>query len=438
MKINKNNYEAYFLDYHEGNLSPEDVTELLLFAELHPELKEELEGFENFTIEDYSSITFENKSSLKKEITDENREEYFIKTVENNLNTTEKNLLDNYLKQHPQFLVDYNLFQKTRVVADTTIVFEKKDIIKKDLTPSFSKGNGNAGEALISLMEGLLSEDESTLLNEKIIADKGLKNEFALYKETKLTADASIVFENKNALKRKERKVIPLFYYIATAAAVLLLVGLYFLNNNNNGQQFALKKTNVNTNQVANNTGVKMIDKTNTKESNTVTPPKTNTPRVPNKQLARINKVNKENLLPVSPNNNSPVIINNQESNTENKELIAENKEPENKKEEPVAENKESTAKNPEPTTNKEEYLTLKEMAVAKIKETTMDKKFLDEEKKAGRLKRFSGWDLAKVAAKGINTLTGSNVKVEPKYNENGDVEAYALAAGSFAISRGR
>ncbi len=438
MKINKNNYEAYFLDYHEGNLSPEEVTELLLFVEQYPDLKEELESFENFTIEDYSSITFENKSSLKKEITDENREEYFIKAVENNLNSAEKALLENYLKQHPQFLVDYNLFQKTKVEADASIVFEKKDAMKKDLTPSFSTGNGNAGEALISLMEGLLSEEESTLMNEKINADTRLQKEFALYKQTKLTADTSIVFENKESLKRKERKVIPIFYYIATAAAVLLLVGLYFLNNNNNGQQFSEKKANVITNQVANNAGVKLNDKTNTKESNAVTPSKTNTPRVPNKQLARINKVNKENKLPVSPVNNSPVLINNQESNMENKELIAENKEPQNKKDEPVAENKESTARNTEPATNKEEYLTLKEMAVAKIKETTMDKKSLDEEKKAGRLKRFSGWDLAKVAAKGINTLTGSNVKVEPKYNENGDVEAYAVAAGGFAISRGR
>ena len=438
MKINKNNYEAYFLDYHEGNLSPEEVADLLLVVERHPELKEELEGFENFTIEDYSSITFENKSSLKKEITDENREEYFIKAVENTLNTAEKTLLENYLKQHPRFLVDYNLFQKTKVEADTSIVFEKKDAMKKDLTPSFSTGNGNAGEALISLMEGLLSEEESTLMNEKINADTRLQKEFALYKQTKLTADTSIVFENKKSLKRKERKVIPIFYYIATAAAVLLLVGLYFLNNNNNGQQFSEKKANVITNPVANNTGVKLTNKSNTKESNIVTPSKTNTPRVPNKQLARINKVNKENKLPVSPVNNSPVLINNQESNMENKELIAENKEPQNKKDEPVAENKESTSKNTEPATSKEEYLTLKEMAVAKIKETTMDKKSLDEEKKAGRLKRFSGWDLAKVAAKGINTLTGSNVKVEPKYNENGDVEAYAVAAGGFAISRGR
>ena len=442
MKINKNNYEAYFLDYHEGNLSPEEVTELLLFVEQYPDLKEELESFENFTIEDYSSITFENKSSLKKEITDNNREEYFIKAVEKTLNVAEKNLLENYLKQHPQFLVDYNLFQKTKVEADTSIVFEKKDAMKKDLTPSFSTGNGNAGEALISLMEGLLSEEESTLMNEKTNADTWLQKEFALYQQTKLTADTSIVFENKDVLKRKERRVIPLYYYIATAAAILLLMGLFFLNNNNGGHQFAEKKTNAVTNQVANNDNVKIIDKINATKANTVTPSKISTSRVANKQLAMKKEVNKENKLPVSNPTNLPL------TKKEEQPLLAEIKKEDvsNKIEQPNIKNNETVAnRQPEllaevhqSAASQEEFLSLKEMAVAKIKETTLDKTTLEEEKKAGRLKRFSGWDLAKVAAKGFNTLTGSNVKVEPKYNDNGDVEAYAVAAGNFEISRGR
>ncbi len=68
MEINKNNYEAFFLDYYDGNLPAEQVAVLLLFVEQHPELKEEFESFENITLEDLPSIGFDNKSSLKKEI----------------------------------------------------------------------------------------------------------------------------------------------------------------------------------------------------------------------------------------------------------------------------------------------------------------------------------------------------------------------------------
>ena len=62
MNINKNNYEAFFLDYHEGNLSPQQVADLLLFIEQHPELEEEFESFENFSIADNNTFNFENKT----------------------------------------------------------------------------------------------------------------------------------------------------------------------------------------------------------------------------------------------------------------------------------------------------------------------------------------------------------------------------------------
>ncbi len=43
--INTENYEEYFLDYFEGNLSDEKRREVLTFVTLHPELKAELEDF---------------------------------------------------------------------------------------------------------------------------------------------------------------------------------------------------------------------------------------------------------------------------------------------------------------------------------------------------------------------------------------------------------
>ena len=45
MNIDKNNYEAFFLDYHEGNLSPQEVADLYLFLSQYPELKKEFEDF---------------------------------------------------------------------------------------------------------------------------------------------------------------------------------------------------------------------------------------------------------------------------------------------------------------------------------------------------------------------------------------------------------
>ena len=48
--ITKNNYEAFLLDYVEGNLSPEHTAELMLFFENNPSLKEDLDDFEILTL----------------------------------------------------------------------------------------------------------------------------------------------------------------------------------------------------------------------------------------------------------------------------------------------------------------------------------------------------------------------------------------------------
>ena len=62
MNINLNNYEAYFLDYHEGSLSPALVKELMEFISQHPELKEEFETFEPVALTDTENINFEKVS----------------------------------------------------------------------------------------------------------------------------------------------------------------------------------------------------------------------------------------------------------------------------------------------------------------------------------------------------------------------------------------
>ena len=46
-RINLSNYEAWLLDYAEGNLSAEDTAELLLFMEQHHELQVDLDNFYN-------------------------------------------------------------------------------------------------------------------------------------------------------------------------------------------------------------------------------------------------------------------------------------------------------------------------------------------------------------------------------------------------------
>ncbi len=67
MTINKFNYEAFALDYLEGNLSPEMVEEMELFLKTHPAIESELSGMMEFvTLKPDVSIVYEEKESLLK------------------------------------------------------------------------------------------------------------------------------------------------------------------------------------------------------------------------------------------------------------------------------------------------------------------------------------------------------------------------------------
>ena len=84
--INEENYEAYFLDYHEGNLQPQDVAALFLFLENHPDLKKSFESFESFTIKPDSGADFPDKGLLKKkETTTDDISTLLISALEGNL-----------------------------------------------------------------------------------------------------------------------------------------------------------------------------------------------------------------------------------------------------------------------------------------------------------------------------------------------------------------
>ncbi|MGZ4048212.1 MAG: hypothetical protein ACXVNN_02550 [Bacteroidia bacterium] len=430
MNINKNNYEAFFLDYHEGNLSPQQVADLLLFIEQHPELKEEFESFENFTLEDFSGITFENKSGLKKEITNDNKDEYFIRSVEDTLSSIEKNLLDNFIKQHPQYIADLNLFQKTKLNPDSSIVFENKESLKHIAV--------STDDLLIASIEGLLSKEETVLLSQQLTADVEMQHNLSLYKQTRLIPDASIVFEGKEELKRKERKAIPLFYYVAIAASLLFLFGLYFVfNNNNNSDEQKIAKTTepkVKIQKENQTTNIKdqennlaqvpvsnkyIIKKSNIKKQHDLINKKDlqTTPAVNDQLSSANNQRPTTNIVKNSIENTPPQIANNESLTANNKQQATSNQSL-------------ALTDNKNKTNSSNDFLTIREIAVEKIKEKTLDENTLASQKKNGRLKRFSGWDFAQIVTKGISKLTGRDLEVKPTYNDDGDVTAYALGNG--------
>jgi len=171
-KINIQNYEAFFLDYIEGNLHSSKIKELKRFLELHPELKEELENFEMLT------LTPENIYYTKKEeLTVNTQAKYFdisdteylcIAQAEKDISLKESEQLNVKIKHDNTILTDLKLYKQARLSADESIVFKKKNELLKKRTPVNLRIISLAAAAvfagiLVLNVSGLLKSNDSNI-----------------------------------------------------------------------------------------------------------------------------------------------------------------------------------------------------------------------------------------------------------------------------------
>ena len=261
MKINRNNYEIWFLDFYEGHLTKEQVDELMIFLGQHYDLKEEFNRFENILLPSINNVVFDEKDSLKKSviicegnINENNYIDYFIREVEGDLTNEEAIALDKFIKINTFLKKELELFKKTKIFPDQTITFPlKENIKKKEIVPVGFINEKNYTEIFIAAIENDLSHNQHNDLKEFLITNTHLKKEFELFGQTKLMADTTIVFNNKNQLKKKANgpKIVylkNLYYPISVAASVIFVIAIYSLlkNETSNSLQISYRNSNIN------------------------------------------------------------------------------------------------------------------------------------------------------------------------------------------------
>ncbi|MBE0663443.1 MAG: hypothetical protein IH597_13365 [Bacteroidales bacterium] len=166
--INKNNYEVFFLDHIEGKLNAAQTAELMLFLDAHPQLKEEIEGLEIVPLE-----------------------------------------------------------------PDMHLSFNAKEMLRKPVLAAVGKINEqNYEEYFVADIEGDLTKLENKDVADFLVANPMLQKEYDLFLQCRLQPEPTVVFRNKEALKKS--LVIPLltrqwYYGIAVAASLAILFGLSFL-----------------------------------------------------------------------------------------------------------------------------------------------------------------------------------------------------------------
>ncbi len=135
--INTNNYEAFLLDYSEGTLPAEQVAELLLFVELHPELEIDLNEFELVYLDSNASKEFENKELLKQL---PRIEELVIGHTESVLTDKEINELNALSDEFAAVEKLKTAYQKTILPSQPVIYPHKKDLKRTQVVPIYWLG----------------------------------------------------------------------------------------------------------------------------------------------------------------------------------------------------------------------------------------------------------------------------------------------------------
>lgn len=155
MKITRENYPAFFLDYAEGTLSDKDREEVVRFLELNPDLKAELDSCKIVNLARDENIRYPNKASLKKQapvsaqiLADASffehkgandqivvRKEYyefaFAAYVEGDLPDKERKAVELFAASSPQYRRELQRMQEARFSPRGEPAYPEKQHLKK-------------------------------------------------------------------------------------------------------------------------------------------------------------------------------------------------------------------------------------------------------------------------------------------------------------------
>jgi len=448
MKINTENYQAYFLDFFEGNLSEADTAMLFDFLESHPALKEEFDSFEMMPL-DEQPVIFPDKESLKKEslpvslgkeINTDNCETYFIAWHEGDLNDEEKVSVQEFLKAHPEKQHDFELFAKTKI-QEEAIVFSSKESLKRQFQytktisselPELSIETSDMWFA--ASLEGDLNTNQEKELQAFLMQYPEFIRQRALFEKTILKPDMSVVFPSKSSLK-----VYPALtsfktpQWVRIAAAVLLMAGAgsayFFLRPETNkivADRNAVHISKPDTEPAFSNQSkpeTKTGDNESTKPSKS---PKNNASQT----IVEENKVLPlfaSNTIKPMPTINNLII--------EVGDVIDPGTDDRSEFDYPTAYLKLPSLDEdmPEEQIEPKEYQSLTQLAYNKLKSRNP----IDMEQVQDRLdrNRFTIWDLAGAGLTGFGYLTGRSMAVDKQRDESGRITGISIGK-YFEISK--
>lgn len=233
-RINLNNYEAWLLDYSEGNLSAEDIAELVLFMQVNPELEIDLNdmifpavaGDDKLRLED-KSFLYKGKNEVRLRF-----EELCIAYYDKAISQDEKSELDHILKQFPAFEKEFVAFGLSYLQPEYALEFDNKESLKKAFVAV-----GSFDDLAVKSIEGTINKNEELALSEMISNDDALSYQMKAFQISRLKPEV-IVFPEKEKLYHSKNRGGFVYGILAVAASLAILFTIVtFLNKDKSSER---------------------------------------------------------------------------------------------------------------------------------------------------------------------------------------------------------
>lgn len=144
MEINRNNYQAWFLDYRDNTLDAKQQQVLATFLENNPDLQDEFLDFNEdsiYTLTLDEHLVFESKHKLKKievvsteNINQSNYEDFIIAHLENDLDENQQFEFTSFIALNPSVESEIAYYKRTFLDASDRIIYPNKLRLKKSVS----------------------------------------------------------------------------------------------------------------------------------------------------------------------------------------------------------------------------------------------------------------------------------------------------------------
>jgi hypothetical protein len=136
MKLNRYNYEEYFILYMDNELSSDDRREVEIFLQQNPDLKAEMDMLLHSKLTPDTDINFTDKGSLMRfgsnSVNMTNYEEWLLSYIDDELDNEEKKEVEEFVVANPAIQKELSLLQKAKLRPEAIVFPDKESLYRRE------------------------------------------------------------------------------------------------------------------------------------------------------------------------------------------------------------------------------------------------------------------------------------------------------------------